>query len=164
MKDETCVFCKFATDKGVVAWENEMFFAMYDTFPVSSGHALVIPKNHIVTIGELSDAEWTNLGDAVKQTIKMIEGTDLKKLYQTMLESAPSDISRWFIQKAISQSRTTTKPNSYNHGVNDGKEAGRTVNHLHWHIIPRYSGDMEDPRGGVRYVIPNMGNYKIPRQ
>lgn len=48
--------------------------------------------------------------------------------------------------------------------MNDGKAAGRTVDHLHWHIIPRYDGDMIDPRGGVRYVIPEMGNYKTPRQ
>lgn len=50
----------------------------------------------------------------------------------------------------------------FNIGINDGLLAGRTVNHLHVHLIPRYPGDMEDPRGGVRHVIPERGNYKLP--
>jgi diadenosine tetraphosphate (Ap4A) HIT family hydrolase len=44
--------------------------------------------------------------------------------------------------------------------LNDGTDAGRTVNHLHWHVIPRHKGDMLDPRGGVRHVIPELGNYR----
>jgi diadenosine tetraphosphate (Ap4A) HIT family hydrolase len=73
------------------------------------------------------------------------------------------DNSEWFLHKAIEHPRINTKPDGYNHGLNDGRAAGRTVDHLHWHIIPRYDGDMADPRGGVRYVIPEMGNYKISR-
>lgn len=50
-------------------------------------------------------------------------------------------------------------PDGYNVGFNAGSAAGQTVDHLHLHVIPRYSGDMADPRGGVRHVIPSKGNY-----
>jgi diadenosine tetraphosphate (Ap4A) HIT family hydrolase len=51
------------------------------------------------------------------------------------------------------------RPDGYNVGFNAGEAAGQTVMHLHLHVIPRYRGDMEDPRGGVRHVIPGKGNY-----
>lgn len=46
-------------------------------------------------------------------------------------------------------------PDGYDFGVNDGRAAGRTVDHLHIHVIPRYWGDVPDPRGGVRNIIPS---------
>ena len=48
----------------------------------------------------------------------------------------------------------------YNIGLNMGEAAGQTVPYPHVHLIPRRKGDMEDPRGGVRHVIPHKGNYK----
>lgn len=51
------------------------------------------------------------------------------------------------------------RPDGYNVGFNAGEAAGQTVPHLHVHVIPRYRGDMDDPRGGVRHVIPSRGNY-----
>jgi diadenosine tetraphosphate (Ap4A) HIT family hydrolase len=53
-------------------------------------------------------------------------------------------------------------PDGYNVGFNAGVAAGQTVDHLHIHVIPRYAGDMADPRGGVRHVIPSKGNYLRP--
>ena len=50
-------------------------------------------------------------------------------------------------------------PDGFNIGVNVGAEAGQTIPHLHVHVIPRYRGDVRDPRGGVRYVIPAKANY-----
>lgn len=50
-------------------------------------------------------------------------------------------------------------PDGYNVGFNAGEAAGQTVMHLHVHVIPRFRGDMDDPRGGVRHVIPSKGNY-----
>jgi diadenosine tetraphosphate (Ap4A) HIT family hydrolase len=47
----------------------------------------------------------------------------------------------------------------YNVGVNSGEAAGQTVMHAHIHVIPRYQGDVENPRGGVRHVIPGKGFY-----
>jgi superfamily II DNA or RNA helicase/diadenosine tetraphosphate (Ap4A) HIT family hydrolase/HKD family nuclease len=53
-------------------------------------------------------------------------------------------------------------PDGYNVGFNAGAAAGQTVGHLHVHVIPRYRGDVPDPRGGVRHVIPGKGNYLQP--
>ncbi len=50
-------------------------------------------------------------------------------------------------------------PDGYNIGINSGEAAGQTVMHLHIHLIPRFHGDMEDPRGGVRGVIPEKQRY-----
>ena len=50
-------------------------------------------------------------------------------------------------------------PAGYNVGINDGPAAGQTVRHLHLHLIPRYDGDTEDPRGGVRWVFPHRAAY-----
>jgi diadenosine tetraphosphate (Ap4A) HIT family hydrolase len=51
------------------------------------------------------------------------------------------------------------RPDGYNVGFNAGAAAGQTVMHLHVHVIPRFRGDMDDPRGGVRHAIPSKGNY-----
>lgn len=50
-------------------------------------------------------------------------------------------------------------PDGFNIGINDGVAAGQTVMHLHIHLIPRYSGDTEDPRGGVRWIMPEKAPY-----
>ena len=54
---------------------------------------------------------------------------------------------------------TKYKPDGYNIGINCGETAGQTVMHCHIHIIPRYNGDCENPRGGVRGVIPEKQHY-----
>lgn len=59
-------------------------------------------------------------------------------------------------QRVIEQ---TFQPDGYNIGINSGQAAGQTVPHLHVHVIPRYSGDVDDPRGGVRWVIPSKADY-----
>ena len=51
------------------------------------------------------------------------------------------------------------KPDGYNIGINDGAAAGQTVPHLHIHLIPRYRCDQSDPRGGVRWIIPDKADY-----
>lgn len=50
-------------------------------------------------------------------------------------------------------------PNGYNIGMNCGESAGQTIFHFHCHLIPRYKGDMDNPRGGIRHVIPSKGKY-----
>jgi diadenosine tetraphosphate (Ap4A) HIT family hydrolase len=55
------------------------------------------------------------------------------------------------------------KPDAYNLGVNDGPAAGQTVPHLHVHLIPRFLGDVSDPRGGVRHLIPSKAAYWLEK-
>ena len=50
-------------------------------------------------------------------------------------------------------------PDAFNLGINDGLAAGQTVPHLHLHLIPRFVGDVPDPRGGVRWIIPGRAAY-----
>jgi len=71
------------------------------------------------------------------------ERTDLVLL----LAAAREDLNRQF------------RPAGYNIGINDGAAAGQTVPHVHIHLIPRYEGDRDDPRGGVRWVLPDKAAY-----
>lgn len=50
-------------------------------------------------------------------------------------------------------------PDGYNLGVNVGEAAGQTISHAHLHVIPRYHGDVPDPRGGIRLIIPATARY-----
>lgn len=50
-------------------------------------------------------------------------------------------------------------PDGYNIGLNDDASAGQTIPHLHWHLMPRYSGDSSDARGGVRWIFPDKAKY-----
>ena len=123
---DNCIFCeKF--DKDRIVYEDETWVAVYDLYPVSEGHTLLIPKRHCESYFNLNYLEFESLGVTIG-IIKMI----LDKKFN---------------------------PTGYNIGVNCGKSAGQTVMHCHIHIIPRYNGDMEDPRGGVRGVIPEKQKY-----
>lgn len=63
------------------------------------------------------------------------------------------------LDAAKQQLRSALDPAGYNIGINDGAAAGQTVGHLHIHLIPRYPGDRPDPRGGIRWVIPENADY-----
>jgi diadenosine tetraphosphate (Ap4A) HIT family hydrolase len=56
---------------------------------------------------------------------------------------------------------SSLKPGGYNIGVNIGDTAGQTISHVHVHLIPRFIGDVAEPRGGVRNVIPGRGAYRL---
>ncbi len=63
------------------------------------------------------------------------------------------------LDKAKQQLQAEFPAAGYNIGINDGAAAGQTVHHLHIHLIPRYPGDRPDPRGGVRWIIPDKADY-----
>lgn len=63
------------------------------------------------------------------------------------------------LDAAQRQLQTEFAPAGFNIGINDGAAAGQTIHHLHMHLIPRYVGDRPDPRGGVRWIIPEKADY-----
>ncbi len=107
--------------------KGDYFFVIFDRYPVSPGHVLIISFSEKTDYFELSTEEKLELTAMIDQT------------------------------KVFLAERYT--PAGYNIGMNCGVAAGQTVMHFHCHVIPRYVGDMEDPRGGVRGVIPGKQGY-----
>lgn len=121
-----CPFCKVESEREIIA-SSRLSVAFFDGFPVSPGHALIIPKRHVSSFFDLSQEErqdLLNLANSVKQIVE----------------------ERYH-------------PDGYNIGVNVGEAAGQSIFHVHMHLIPRYQGDVPNPRGGVRGVIPDKQNY-----
>ena len=119
-----CIFCQH--DRSILV-QTKLSFAFLDSFPVSNGHALVIPKRHVASIWEMTTEEYTDAFNLVRH---------VKDVLQKKFE-----------------------PQGFNIGVNSGEAAGQSVFHAHIHIIPRYTGDVPSPRGGVRNIIPGRGDY-----
>jgi len=63
------------------------------------------------------------------------------------------------VDQAKADLDTQYQPASYNIGINDGEAAGQTIAHLHIHLIPRYNEPDKDPRGGVRWLVPEKADY-----
>ena len=79
-----------------------------------------------------------------------------------LFASLPRDeqISVWeMVEKVRGRLMSEFDPDGFNVGLNDGAAAGQTIPHVHVHIIPRWEGDVEDPRGGIRWVIPEKARY-----
>jgi len=128
---ESSPFLQISPDDWIAS--NAVAFAVFDRFPVSPGHALVITRRLVPTWFSATAAEQAGLMDLVNE---------VKAKLEELLDPLPD---------------------GYNVGFNSGEAAGQTVPHVHVHVIPRYTGDMEDPRGGVRHVIPRKANYLIQR-
>jgi diadenosine tetraphosphate (Ap4A) HIT family hydrolase len=124
---ESCPFCDPLEARVFV--EGTLAIALWDGYPVSPGHALIIPRRHTPSWFDATESERSAL--------------------LTLLDSA----------KVVIDQRH--RPDGYNIGVNVGAAAGQTVFHLHIHLIPRFAGDVADPRGGVRHVIPAKANYAV---
>ena len=63
------------------------------------------------------------------------------------------------LKKAREGLQAELDPAGFNIGINDGEAAGQTVMHLHLHLIPRFKGDVPEPRGGVRWIFPDKADY-----
>ena len=121
------MFCDYLAKKEKVIFDNKFAFAIYDGFPVTKGHMLIMPKRHIESFFELTSDEKLAMDE--------------------------------LIFKAKAYIDETYRPDAYNLGINEGVYAGQSILHCHLHIIPRYIGDVSNPRGGVRGVIPAKQNY-----
>ncbi|MFH0831608.1 MAG: HIT domain-containing protein [archaeon] len=155
-----CLFCRIYKEKKEVIYENDFFFARFDKFPVSPGHAELIPIRHVDSLFDLTEKEWQNLKPALSGTKQMLDKLNHRELYEKLLENPPNEISVQFFRRMLEHIGLNKKPDAYNIGVNEGAAAGRTIEHLHIHLIPRYFGDVEDYVGGIRHIIPGMGNYR----
>ena len=123
MDKNPCVFCSCRE----YVSENKLAFAIYDKYPVSPGHILIIPKRHVSSFFATTAEEEVALLDLLAEC-----------------------------REVLIHER---QPDGFNIGINDGQPAGQTVMHLHIHLIPRYTGDIENPKGGVRGVIPEKRVY-----
>ncbi len=121
-----CLFCEIPTKR--IITENSLAYAVYDGYPVTELHTLVIPKRHTATYFDLYQPEL----NACNQ----------------LLDSMKEEI--------LKQDDTVT---GFNIGMNNGEDAGQTIFHSHIHLIPRRKGDVDNPRGGVRGIIPNKQSY-----
>ena len=157
---ENCLFCQIGKDPSRQFYANELFYAQFDKFPVSPGHVEVIPKRHVDELLDLNGTEWKMLKPTLEETLRIIKSTDLRDLYEGFLKNPVNEKSVWLCQEMLDKPFLGNEIVDKNWGVNDGPAAGRTIHHLHIHLIPRFFGDVEDPRGGVRYVIPQYANYK----
>jgi len=137
--------------------------SFFDKYPVSPGHTLIIPRRHVNGIENLNPEEWSELHEILKKVIEYVMNLSSEKkieIYRRFYENPINEKSRWFAEQMLNSEFIYRKPDGYNVGVNIGEYAGQTIFHLHIHVIPRYKGDVEDPTGGVRNVIPKYGNYK----
>jgi len=88
----------------------------------------------------------------------LIVSNEVKEDYFSLSEQEKLDLPLTIeIAKAIIEKEY--QPDGYNIGINCGEAAGQTIFHFHCHLIPRYSGDMENPRGGIRHCIQGKGYY-----
>ena len=124
-----CFFCRMLKNdtKNEILLQNDLAVMIRDTYPVSNGHSLIIPRRHVSSFFDTSPEERTAL--------------------MALLDQTKKDLDRKF------------NPDDYNVGINDGPLAGQSIPHLHMHLIPRYKGDKDDPRGGVRWIIPEKAKY-----
>ena len=129
MKDPNnpCLFCDIK--ECGFAYENDLAYASYDSYPVSKHHCLIIPKRHIKDFFDLTIEELLSCNSLIKKSKDEIINKD-----------------------------KTVK--GFNLGTNIGKISGQSILHCHFHLIPRRAGDVENPQGGVRSVIPNKQHYK----
>ena len=100
----------------------------------------------------------------VRDTLPVSPGHTLivpKRHIAGIFEAEPDEVAALWeaLQKARMQLLTEFSPDGFDIGINDGLAAGQTILHLHIHIIPRYKGDMPDPRGGIRWIFPDKAVY-----
>ena len=89
--------------------------------------------------------------------VLIIPRRHLAGLFEATLEEI---VSIWKLLKEVTvELNQRFQPDGFNVGVNEGAAAGQTVFHLHIHVIPRYHGDVEDPRGGIRKIKKSLVPY-----
>jgi superfamily II DNA or RNA helicase/diadenosine tetraphosphate (Ap4A) HIT family hydrolase len=127
--ETSCPFCAISTER--IIFDDDLVMGIWDAFPVTEGHLLIVPKRHVPTWFDLTGPEQSAIMERVLQAQHLLAD-----------KFGVAD---------------------FNVGFNQGEAAGQTVPHFHLHVIPRRSGDVEDPRGGIRHVIPTKANYLVDK-
>ena len=161
---DNCFFCTSIQNHEMLdlidELETELFIAAWDANPITPGHMLIIPKRHAQFMKDLSQAEQTTLIPTVIQAKQYLLTADLVSIYNAILPQKIGTKSEDFLRLALKKLHATHRsPDNFNDGLNDGPAAGQTVPHFHWHIMPRWHGDVEGPQGGIRHMFAGMGNY-----
>jgi diadenosine tetraphosphate (Ap4A) HIT family hydrolase len=121
----------------------------------------MLPADRIV--GHNEHAVWIRDGYPISPGHSLvIPRRHIASFFETTAEE------RQALQALLDEAKLATEnqfhPDGFNIGINDGAAAGQTIPHLHIHLIPRYLGDQADPRGGVRWVIPDKADYWSERK
>ena len=89
-----------------------------------------------------------------------------KRHFAGLFEATADEIAEIWQALRLAADELSAKhgPDGFNVGVNVGAAAGQTVMHLHVHLIPRYTGDQPDPRGGIRRIFPELADYWSPKE
>jgi diadenosine tetraphosphate (Ap4A) HIT family hydrolase len=145
-----CTICR--EDLGTIC-ETRFFCAKLDRNPETVGHSIIVPKRHFASLFGLDRKEWRDLQTAIAKTAKAMRTMDLEATYKEYVRSPYNKDSKALCRHMLASPDIRRRPTGYNFGVNEGKVAGRTIGHLHLHIIPRYSDDGEGLERGVRNII-----------
>jgi len=113
-------------------------------------------KNTVIEESELAYARWDNFPASAGHA-EIVPKRHVESYFELTDEEVLSIYGLVKRTKGAIDSRHN--PDGYNIGINEGEAAGRTVHHLHMHMIPRYIGDVTEPRGGIRHIIPGKGSY-----
>ena len=115
-----------------------------------------VPRDEILIDGPIAMARIDNHPVSPGHTL-IIPRRHVASFFETTEEERLAMMKMLDEAKAVLDQKH--KPDGYNIGINGGEVAGQTVMHLHIHLIPRYKGDKADPRGGVRWVLPDKAAY-----
>ncbi|MFF5261336.1 HIT family protein [Actinomadura viridis] len=105
--------------------ESANWYVRHDAYAANPGHVELVTKRHVVSLFDL-------------------DGAESAELYGVLLYA-----------RRLLVAELGAEPDGWTIGVNDGRAAGRSIDHLHVHLIPRWHGDVPDPRGGIRQCVPN---------
>ncbi len=141
---EECIFCNsYNKDNKKVIWENKEAFSVLNYKPSIPGHALIITKQHLTDLKEITGSILEDFIHAIPQTFEAIQliyeqdPESIEEFYKELIKNPPEFNSSQFAEQMLKHPHLLVKPIAYNWGMNYGFEAGQRAIHLHIHLFPR---------------------------